>query len=77
MEYYFDVETLESSSRGQRRRHRSITRHARGVASTPPMNRAKTMANGVDKSFHTMFPTKLKVGVHVLEQIALENLKWV
>jgi hypothetical protein len=48
-----------------------------GVASTPPMTRDKRMAKGVEKSFHTMFPTKLKVGVDVLEEIVLENLKWV
>jgi hypothetical protein len=41
------------------------------------MTRAKRVAKGVDKSFHTMFPTKLNVTVDVLEEIVLENLKWV
>jgi len=69
MEDYFDVEALESSSRGQRRRHRSITWSSLRVASTLPLTRDKRMAKGVEKSFHTMFPTKLKVAVDVLEEI--------
>jgi len=40
---------------------------APGVMSTPPMTRAKRMVKRVQKSFHTMFPTKLKVGVDALE----------
>jgi hypothetical protein len=40
------------------------------------MTRDKRMANRVEESFHTMFLTKLNVGVDVLEEIVLENLKW-
>jgi len=77
MEDYFDVEAHEYSSRGFRRRRRSITQPGPGVASTPPMTKSKRVAKGVDKSFHTMFPTKLNVTVDVLEEIVLDNLKWV
>jgi hypothetical protein len=73
MQYYCDMEALESSSRGERTRHRRINQPSPGVASTPPITRAKRMAKGVEIAFHTMFSTKLKVGVDALEEIIVEN----
>jgi hypothetical protein len=75
MEKFSDVEALESSVRGQRRRHNNVSCSTPGKDTTSSMTRSKRVSKRAKNTFQLIFWTKLKEEVDSLEKIVMQKRK--